>query len=1565
LSRQLSTAITTEIAKATAKPRTLYYLEMLDKATGATNVLRLTNHDTDISFQGNTFSSYRVKHSNIKTYLKNQVDNCSVTIDNVDKAMSAFLGSNEVSGQKAEIYKVFLDASNLVIDGFPTTDDKILQFTGFMDRPQVSEKTVSVRIVNAFDRSQSYTPWRRFTAKCNWRFCKTECTYNSAAGAPRGTVDGGSAGSSLTDSALVGVSTMIGATCKMLTGANKNADRRVSGHNTTTGQIVFENSFSSTISAGDTYLIECDKSKSTCIGFGNEANFGGCYIAPYVSTGGIPSGTFVGIKTMAFPTEGTIFYPRTGFDGQATPVVYGETKITGVLLEGSGTSTDTTPVHSGIIGLCEGEIQGITPYYSDNTVIPGSQFNLYYGTATQEFTRFTTTYYYHYTAVVSYDVVQNNEEHGPITDNYYIIKGLKLQEYDSSGNPTTYQWSQNPAWAILDFLLKRASRPLEASQINFATFLNAAQICDTNNYKLNLAISEQKKDTEILDLMLTACRGYLTYSSGKVEMNIEQKWSGPAAHTFDDASSGMTGDNIKQSSFSYSKKDVNDRPNRIVVRYTDVEVREHIALIDGFLDKSATTIPYGDLQGEFPASGTVYIGIESVTYTDNDGSNLTGCATRTNDYSSGYPIFAGTQTYPEMTAIYNDYDSQDRIKRNIEKELDGKAIPTYRQAYNIAEWVARKSIDGNTQTDFTGLMDSLHLTVGDVVEITHDLPGWTSEEFRVIEASESEDEEVAYVCEVYDDAFYEENDSTPGTVLSTSLPNPFAAPGVATNLLLLEDGYFNTDGTEYIATLTLTYDLPADYLYWGYGKIQVRADGETNFRDYGQDRTAGNGYTINAIDGKLKIGQTIYVRVISVSTHNVFADEASAPVVSITIQGPGVPKAVTGLQLEGASDPTNYVWNGLKFAIEWRGASQTGGAGTEPAGQELQGAGGVGVDPTWLYDEVAIWTDGVLRHTIYTKGLRYEYIYGDGYDDFLDGNIVTSKGTVTIKVRRWNKTNKVSPYTEITITQAPPAAPAGLVATPFFRSVRFRWFRNNETDISHYSSRTSINGGVSWSAWAKTQDVTFSREVTLAELNGASSLTVDFEVFTTDIYGNDSGVSSISATTEQVLPSDLYTSLRADFVIRNSIFYFGDDGSNPTPGTETTLYWTVGIITRDGTDYALGSGALANAENSYIIATLSGGTATLSKTVMTSVPVLSANQVVIAYTSETPNGVGNYIAYIRQANSVQIEGASIRDLTVQDAHIQSLGADKIQADTILSDSLFIGASGDQLSKLVGIEDNATANLVDAILLNRANHTGTQGVASLDTTIISGGKIITDLLSADNIQTGTLTGRTIQTAVSGKRFVVDSASNEARFYGDRGDGTVEELATIGINAVGTDNVVIKVGGPNCERMGVYAETSGFGAWFPALHGKNEYAIGVGVRGSGGWADFWASLSGAISFINRTTDPGGAGSDGRLYIKNNKLTYLGPTPDSIGVQVLTGAPTVMSEGSQSINALTNWLIPKGVYQFACSYPIILQLFIAGAWRSTVDEKVNGVVFADGVNMRLRNDSGSGTTIHYQMF
>lgn len=288
--RALSSTLTTEIAKSVTTPRTLYHLELQDKATGAVTPLYLTNHEANLVFGGRTYQSYKIKHSTIKTYLSNQVDNCNITIDNVDRGFSSYFAYNEFSGQNAEIWKIFLDSSLNPI-GTAANGDYIVQFKGMMDRPKISEETCEVRIVNVFNREQSYTPWRRFSAKCNWDFCKTECGYRGGSlGKLRGTADSGTT-TTLTDSDIPSDTYNVtdywkGASLKILEDttnpANKNEVRRISGYDATLKKFTVESAYSAAINSTTKYIVECDKSKSTCKGFvatgawsGNEGNFGG------------------------------------------------------------------------------------------------------------------------------------------------------------------------------------------------------------------------------------------------------------------------------------------------------------------------------------------------------------------------------------------------------------------------------------------------------------------------------------------------------------------------------------------------------------------------------------------------------------------------------------------------------------------------------------------------------------------------------------------------------------------------------------------------------------------------------------------------------------------------------------------------------------------------------------------------------------------------------------------------------------------------------------------------------------------------------------------------------------------------------------------------------------------------------------------------------------------------------------------------------------------------------------------------------------------------------------------
>jgi len=85
---------------------------------------------------------------------------------------------------------------------------------------------------------------------------------------------------------------------------------------------------------------------------------------------------------------------------------------------------------------------------------------------------------------------------------------------------------------------------------------------------------------------------------------------------------------------------------------------------------------------------------------------------------------------------------------------------------------------------------------------------------------------------------------------------------------------------------------------------------------------------------------------------------------------------------------------------------------------------------------------------------------------------------------------------------------------------------------------------------------------------------------------------------------------------------------------------------------------------------------------------------------------------------------------------------------------------------------------------------------------------------------------LYTSIDGKRIEVNPGNdNELHFYGDRGDGTVEELATIGISTVGADTVVLDIGGANLQRQAAYIEANYPYAVWIQNPGANNTSLGV--------------------------------------------------------------------------------------------------------------------------------------------
>ena len=186
------------------------------------------------------------------------------------------------------------------------------------------------------------------------------------------------------------------------------------------------------------------------------------------------------------------------------------------------------------------------------------------------------------------------------------------------------------------------------------------------------------------------------------------------------------------------------------------------------------------------------------------------------------------------------------------------------------------------------------------------------------------------------------------------------------------------------------------------------------------------------------------------------------------------------------------------------------------------------------------------------------------------------------------------------------------------------------------------------------------------------------------------------------------------------------------------------------------------------------------------------------------------------------------------------------------------------------KDVTTVQVVTADIANSAVDT-----AQVNDDAITDAKI--DSLTATKITAGTLTGSTIQTASTGKRFVVSKDDNEAHFYGDRGDATVEELASIGIKTIGSDDYIFAAGFDANNQHVCY-----FG------HNTHDTATFYGVNSGEGAVFYGTSLA-------------TYGSNPAFYMASVNKHFNAKFQD--GVVLITGTNTSTYDGMLIVNNTDN--------------------------------------------------------------
>jgi hypothetical protein len=113
----------------------------------------------------------------------------------------------------------------------------------------------------------------------------------------------------------------------------------------------------------------------------------------------------------------------------------------------------------------------------------------------------------------------------------------------------------------------------------------------------------------------------------------------------------------------------------------------------------------------------------------------------------------------------------------LEREIDLSGVTNDGQATDLATWELRAS-RYSLIVEVTGLLETMVCEVGDLVELTHSVPGWTSKLFRVIGVTLMPNDEVKLRLKEYNATVYSAQTANADIPPGTSLPNPMdvAAP---------------------------------------------------------------------------------------------------------------------------------------------------------------------------------------------------------------------------------------------------------------------------------------------------------------------------------------------------------------------------------------------------------------------------------------------------------------------------------------------------------------------------------------------------------------------------------------------------------------------------------------------------------------------------------------------------------------------------------------------------------------------------------------------------------------------
>ena len=497
------------------------------------------------------------------------------------------------------------------------------------------------------------------------------------------------------------------------------------------------------------------------------------------------------------------------------PVVYGTRKVGGnvVFLETSG--TDNEFLYMAIV-LSEGEINDITSIFvNDNLVtfdgdiaddtersVDSSDANFFkapdadssarslitirphYGTDSQSacsllstLSSWTSNHRLRGLAYISLKFEWNPDAFGSLPTVNAIVQGKKVYNPNLDSTVTggsgshradtssTWEYSDNPIYQLLDYMRNdRFGMGISNSYFDsdFADWQTAGDVCDTDITPFTGASTIDLMDSHtVVDTSKKAIDIVKDFIRGSRSfLNFSAGKYKILVEGSGSAAITLTEDNIL-GGIQISSKNKNSRYNRVIVNFTNPNKN---------YQSDTAQFPPVDETGLASAD-------QHATMKTADGGLL------------------------------------------LEGRFDFSMLTNPHQAQEMAEIILRRSrtsLDINIKTDAT----ALDLIIGDIVNVTHATPSFSSKPFRVQGMTLNVDHTVTLQCSEHQDSYYAFGTQVaPSTIPDTTLPNPFSVQPPAS--VTLSDELIEYSEGIVITRLLITVGVSPDKFVDNY-EVQIK-----------------------------------------------------------------------------------------------------------------------------------------------------------------------------------------------------------------------------------------------------------------------------------------------------------------------------------------------------------------------------------------------------------------------------------------------------------------------------------------------------------------------------------------------------------------------------------------------------------------------------------------------------------------------------------------------------------------------------------------------------------------------